>query len=1265
MAPKPAEQIRHELVFSEFYNAPAKFCPEGSLDKLMEKEFILRALSKRPANISPERLEKTTTFISEKARRIFAIWISIGFRYKLYEVMELFMNNKACDAGLPFTEKELSKITVESLQDDEDYCEAVDVTNFLLRQWEFCAPVFSAEKENHDVDEKAILPFTEKHSTTAREGAFGEVMKYAIHKSHIHTEKLNITDIYDLNKMPRPKYVAVKRIKLEAREDKEINITGWEKEVRALWKMREFNQEHIVKFITAFRRKDEHYLILEWANGGNLRNLWESFRRELSPELIKDAFGQLLGLSEALSQVHQPELKDKWPNRHFRHGDLKPENILWFRDSNDPRKIGTLKIGDWGLAKQHQDLTQVRTKKTSTGFGTRLYEPPEEVTVKNNNLLVPDPKDPNGKTARKRSRLYDVWAMGCIWFEFLVWLMYGQDGLARLKSGFDRVKSDFIRFYEIDEKDVAKVHRVVKEWMDHMAEDKVCKVGQTALGDLLELIRDRLLVVELPDGFGSAVDLSSQPRPSSQPLASRQQTQGPSVSENPQAPLSIPGIKVEDTEAANDQSLPRTQEDFVPKPLPTNRKRRIRSADLYDQMAIIVSEDNLVNNAQYWLSGAPRSPLGDTTRDTGRRNETSTAQFPSSPSGGLSVTQAQTLALTERLDEDWKRIIDNDMADSIMSSLKAKGLLDANIPEPAKLCQICRTFRNDVWRPIFSISYTVEHLERNSSSNACGLCSVLLKLTQQAGNKSPFVHLSRERSTILLNSYTPVATLFRSSDLKTEIDSQIQVGLPTRPSAGSTAYLDIIRQWLLTCDDSHSMCRRDSNNFGSSGTSKRLPTRVIAVGKDGNEKVRLIETDSSNEGEWVALSHQWGTGTQFRTLRTNVDAHRAGISMEELPATFRDSVIMTRALGCPYLWIDSICIIQGPDGDFSQEAKRMEQVYSGAYCVLAASRSPGHSAGFLGPRKEALSVTLRGEGSEPFYLREIIDDFQSHVLEGSLNGRGWVLQEHALARRTIYFTEHQTYFECGDGVHCESIQRATFLGDPNFPLLMMEADRGAKILGYQDLYKLYSGLALTRPSDRPWAINGLQERIISALQIQGQFGVFFEDRPGGRRRGLLRRSLLWCRSETVASLDRISFPAGSGALMVPSWSWMAYSGSIDYIAAEFGGTEWEPLQSQWDSGDERTDSGVLVGLARDYDVEDTDSMLVFDSPLDVKKAGTLCIVLGKQKGDMSYFEKVHYVLLVQPMPPLSDTRRTSYERVGAGTLLGKCIKGGKREVYVY
>lgn len=198
------------------------------------------------------------------------------------------------------------------------------------------------------------------------------------------------------------------------------------------------------------------------------------------------------------------------------------------------------------------------------------------------------------------------------------------------------------------------------------------------------------------------------------------------------------------------------------------------------------------------------------------------------------------------------------------------------------------------------------------------------------------------------------------------------------------------------------------------------------MGKEG-DRVRLLETKPWHRGDWTALSHQWGTGRQFCTTVLNKDdSDHTEMDFDKLPPTFKDAVEVTRAIGCDYLWIDSLCIVQGPGGDFKEQAKRMEKVYSGAYCVLAAGRSPGHYAGFLGPRTETPTISLRrSETSVPYYISNAIDDFERHVLEGDLNRRGWVLQEHALARRTIYFTDHQAYFECGDGVRCESLMKMT------------------------------------------------------------------------------------------------------------------------------------------------------------------------------------------------------------------------------------------------
>lgn len=219
------------------------------------------------------------------------------------------------------------------------------------------------------------------------------------------------------------------------------------------------------------------------------------------------------------------------------------------------------------------------------------------------------------------------------------------------------------------------------------------------------------------------------------------------------------------------------------------------------------------------------------------------------------------------------------------------------------------------------------------------------------------------------------------------------------------------------------------------GTKKVFPTRLIDVGTVLDPQLRLIETheEQPTDHRYIALSHPWGDTKQyppFNTVRKDlsgekrdVESFKQRIPYEELPATFRDTVDSTRALGVRYLWVDSICIIQGPDGDFSEEAKKMEDVYSGAFCILAASRALHQHDGFLKRRPQASYVTLTGPGGHPYYVCQAIDNFAEDVLEGSLNQRGWVLQERALARRTIYFTEAQTYFECGGGIRCETMTK--------------------------------------------------------------------------------------------------------------------------------------------------------------------------------------------------------------------------------------------------
>lgn len=209
----------------------------------------------------------------------------------------------------------------------------------------------------------------------------------------------------------------------------------------------------------------------------------------------------------------------------------------------------------------------------------------------------------------------------------------------------------------------------------------------------------------------------------------------------------------------------------------------------------------------------------------------------------------------------------------------------------------------------------------------------------------------------------------------------------------------------------------------TSDDASRQPTRLIDVGSEGGRFVKLKITRKTERLKWIALSYRWGDRPHFSTTQTNIQDHIQGIKLIDLPEVFQDAISMTRGLGLRYLWIDAVCIIQGEDGDFATESKRMENVYSGAYCVLAASYS--NSLRLFHTRKKRSCVALNSNENHTntIYACEMIDNFKDHVLDGPLSLRGWVLQEHALARRTIFFTEHQTYWECGHGVRCETMAK--------------------------------------------------------------------------------------------------------------------------------------------------------------------------------------------------------------------------------------------------
>lgn len=246
--------------------------------------------------------------------------------------------------------------------------------------------------------------------------------------------------------------------------------------------------------------------------------------------------------------------------------------------------------------------------------------------------------------------------------------------------------------------------------------------------------------------------------------------------------------------------------------------------------------------------------------------------------------------------------------------------------------------------------------------------------------------------------------------------THIQIGYPPLPDRASQPQFQILRQCISDCKTNHPECR--PQKLGP------LPTRLIHVGFNDPDIINLCITQPGDSFEYVALSHRWGEGPHFCTTLANVEAYRTKIDFEEIPTMFQHAVVTTRELGLEYLWIDSICIIQGEGGDFHREAKRMEDVFSSAFCVIAASSAHGQHDGFLNRRRQNHEcLTFEHARLPPLYVSRFMDDFNKDVIESPLSKRGWVLQERALARRTIYFTDNQIYWECGRGVRSEMLTK--------------------------------------------------------------------------------------------------------------------------------------------------------------------------------------------------------------------------------------------------
>jgi Heterokaryon incompatibility protein (HET) len=401
---------------------------------------------------------------------------------------------------------------------------------------------------------------------------------------------------------------------------------------------------------------------------------------------------------------------------------------------------------------------------------------------------------------------------------------------------------------------------------------------------------------------------------------------------------------------------------------------------------------------------------------------------------------------------------------------------------------------------------------------------------------------------------------------------------------------------VQTCGENHRICQAAYHSYNQASP---LPKRVLDL---SSNTIRLIET-RGQIGHYIALSHSWGKQQLLVTTRETYAERMRGISLQSLPPTFRDAISITRGLGIRFIWIDSLCIIQGDKLDWQQQSAVMADIYAGCYLNIATTRSSGGFQGCLGPRwtstdslawaaefEDAVSSSSDEPSERISRIRKHevrsfdvnIDDInirirlalkssheslqtprwiQKHIDTAPLLQRGWVYQERFLSPRTVHIHSNELLWVCKEAELCEcaTVDGLTPGGDGWGASKDRIGNLGALKHDSQALHGLwrtivedYCLLDLTFETDRLPALSGLASRFQEYLPTDDRYlaGLWESD---------LARDLLW----ESGGATETNGPNRQRTSQAPSWSWA----SLSWGGASGSDMKWEkeskPKLAEW------------------------------------------------------------------------------------------------------
>lgn len=196
-------------------------------------------------------------------------------------------------------------------------------------------------------------------------------------------------------------------------------------EVDILKKFSNERHPHLISLLATYERSHKFYLIFPFAEA-NLNSYWQKVHSSpcINKGTVSWAAEQCKGIANGVVHIHayessRSESHLQEPRKLLgHHGDIKPDNVLWFSSParaageeaaahSQNHQGGMLKLTDFGLA----GLDTRRTVSRDIG----------EIAVSRDYCAPEFDVDGDYKPGRQK----DMWALGCVYLEFITWLVGG------------------------------------------------------------------------------------------------------------------------------------------------------------------------------------------------------------------------------------------------------------------------------------------------------------------------------------------------------------------------------------------------------------------------------------------------------------------------------------------------------------------------------------------------------------------------------------------------------------------------------------------------------------------------------------------------------------------------------------------------------------------------------------------------------------------------------------------------------------------------